>query len=157
MIYTSSHNNIKSNKYRTISISGNRGRDANYIGECYPKLAPKLTFWKIWHENIGRIPEIENNKYYINEYYNQVLSNLDIEEVYKELDSSILLCYEDNNLFCHRHIVASYFELMLGVDVYEVKEEDKLKIMDRPLYIKEYLEEVIKKENIKVKTQTKKV
>ena len=52
MISTSSHNNWQSDKYITYSISGNRGKDANYQGRCYPKLAPKLSFWKICHDNI---------------------------------------------------------------------------------------------------------
>ena len=30
MIFTSSHDNYKSNKYKTYSISRNRGKDANY-------------------------------------------------------------------------------------------------------------------------------
>ena len=42
MISTSSHNDWQSNKYKTFSISGNRGKDANYQGKCYPDLAPKL-------------------------------------------------------------------------------------------------------------------
>ena len=62
MISTSSHNNWQSDKYITYSISGNRGQDANYQGRCYPKLAPKLSFWKTWHDNIGKISEEENNQ-----------------------------------------------------------------------------------------------
>lgn len=57
MISTSSHNDWQSYKYRTYSISGNRGKDANYQGKCYPELAPKLSFWKVWHNNIGKIYE----------------------------------------------------------------------------------------------------
>lgn len=33
MISTSSYNNFKSNKFRTISVSGNKGIEADYIGE----------------------------------------------------------------------------------------------------------------------------
>jgi hypothetical protein len=77
MILTSSYNNWQSDKYTTYAISGNPKKDANYKGKCYPKLAPKLSFWKVWHNNIGIIPEEENNKYYIEEYYKQVLSKLD--------------------------------------------------------------------------------
>src|SRR5574344_1918831 len=96
MISTSSHDAFKSDKYVTYAISGNRGKDADYTGYCYPKLAPKLSFWKIWHNNIGKISKAENDKYYVNEYWEQVLSKLDPEEVYMELDNSILLCYESN-------------------------------------------------------------
>ena len=65
MICTASYNNVINSKYHLVAISGNRGRDANFIGDVYPKLAPKKEFWKIWHENIGKISEMENNQYYI--------------------------------------------------------------------------------------------
>ena len=29
--------------------------------ECYPKLAPKYSFWEIWHYNIGKRSDEENN------------------------------------------------------------------------------------------------
>ena len=145
MICTSSHSNWNSDKFRTISISGNRGKDANYNGDCYPSLAPKLSFWKVWHENIGKIDEEENVKYYINEYWREVLSSLDPEKVYRELDYSVLLCYEDNNLFCHRHIVAAWFEILLGVDIPEMSADNyNTKVLDRPEYIKKYLEDAMR-------------
>ena len=151
MIYTSSHKDWNNEDLcKAYAISGNRGKDANWTGECYPKLAPKLDFWKIWHDNIGKIPEEENNKYYIEEYYKQVLSDLDVEEVYKELNNSVLLCYEDHTEFCHRHIVAAWFELKLGVVIREVKgTKDYLFQVSRPEYIKKYLEEIMYKENPK--------
>lgn len=154
MIYTSCHKYWNTNicKNRNIgirkdyAISGNRGKDANWIGECYSKLAPKKEFWKVWHDNIGKIPEEENTKYYIREYYIQVLSKLDPEEVYNELNNSVLLCYEENTDFCHRHIVAAWFELFLvGVRVPEIKANNlKIEEVDKPTNIKKYLEEIIK-------------
>ena len=148
MICTSSHGRCIRTKYKTYAISGNRGKDANYYGECYPKLAPKLSFWKIWHDNIGKISEEENNRYYVREYYKQVLSKLDPEEVYRELDNSILLCYEPITKFCHRHIVAAWFELFLDVDVPEVNvSNNEIELVERPSYIKEYLVDAIKQNN----------
>ena len=145
MISTSSHDNWQSDRYRTCSISGNRGKDANYQGRCYPKLAPKFSFWKIWHDNIGKISEEENNRYYIQEYWNQVLSKLDPEQVYSELDYSVLLCYEPNTEFCHRHIVAAWFEILLGVKVPEQKSKDfVVEEVERPSYVKEYLEDTMR-------------
>ena len=67
MIYTSSYKAWQSDIYKIYSISGNRGKDANYEGECYPALSPKKTFWKIWYDNIRKISEEENNRYYIKE------------------------------------------------------------------------------------------
>ncbi len=145
MICTSSHGRCIRTKYKTYAISGNRGKDANYYGECYPKLAPKLSFWKVWHDNIGRISEDENNRYYVREYYKQVLSKLDPEMVYRELDNSILLCYEPITKFCHRHIVAAWLELYLDVDVPEVNvSNNEIEVVERPDYIKEYLVDAIK-------------
>lgn len=145
MISTSSHKDWQSNIYRTCSISGNRGKDANYEGECYPELAPKLSFWKVWHNNIGKISEEENNRYYVQEYWNQVLSKLDPEKVFKDLDYSVLLCYESNTEFCHRHIVAAWFEILLGVKIPESKANGyQVEETDRPEYIKGYLEDAMR-------------
>ena len=141
MIYTSCHSAIRGDlRLKTFSISGNRGKDADYHGPCYPALAPKKDFWKVWHNNIGVVPEEENNRYYIQEYWNQVLIYLDPKKVYSELDNSVLLCYEKNTLFCHRHIVAAWFELLLGKTVPEIVVTRRgFKYVSRPLYIKEYL------------------
>ena len=152
MICTSSHNDWQSDKYRTYSISGNRGKDANYQGKCYPELAPKLSFWKIWHDNIGKIDEIENNTFYIKEYYNQVLSKLSPQEIYEQLDEKVLLCYENNNEFCHRHIVAKWLEITLGIYVPEIKLiNNEIKEVSRPKYIGNILECLIDKKEYEFK------
>ena len=146
MIRTSSHKNWNSKLYTTYAISGNRGLDANYHGNCFKELAPKITFWKVWHENIGIISEEENNRYYIEQYYLQVLSKLDPEDIYQKLDNSVLLCYEETDQFCHRHIVAEWFQLLLDIHVPEIKmNENNIEELERPTYIKIYLEEAIKK------------
>lgn len=145
MISTSSYNDWKIDKYITYSISGDRGKGVNYQGRCYPELAPKFSFWKQWHDNIGKVSEEENNRYYVQEYWNQVLQKLNPKEVYQELDNSILLCYESNDKFCHRHIVAAWFEILLGVKVPEQKaKEDEVEEVERPAYIKQYLEDVMR-------------
>ncbi len=144
MIRTGSHNNFKKSNYSTYAISGNRGKDANYTGECFPALAPKLSFWKVWHDNIGKISEEENNRYYVEQYYLQVLSKLDPLEIFEELDNSILLCYEENLEFCHRHIVAEWLQLSLDIKVPEVKvENNELIELERPNYIRTYLEDIM--------------
>lgn len=151
MISTSSYNNWQSNQYITYSISGDCGKAVNYNGRCYSKLVPKLSFWKIWHDNIGKVSAEENNRYYIQEYWNQVLSKLDPQQVYDELDYSILLCYESNNEFCHRHIVAAWFEILLGINVFEKKATDySIEEIEKPAYIKQYLEDVMR-QNINMK------
>lgn len=146
MVYTSSHKSFNLENYNTYAISGNRGKDVGYEGKYFKPLAPKFSFWKIWHSNIGKIPEIENIQYYIEEYYKQVLANLDPEDIYNRVNDSVLLCYEDNMEFCHRHIVAAWLEIFLGVQVPEVIYIDnEMRIVERPDYIKKILEDVIKK------------
>ena len=151
MINTANYESFASSIYKVVSISGDKGKSVGFEGKCYSKLAPKKAFWSVWHKNIGKIPEEENTRYYIEEYYKQVLAKLDAEKVYDELDYSILICYEDSEEFCHRHIVAAWFELFLGIKVPEVKvTEFRIQEMKRPENIKTILENVIK-ENLNMK------
>lgn len=145
MICTSSYKKCNTNRYNVCSISKDRGKDAGFEGNCFLSLAPKPEFFKTWRSNIGVLPEKENNEYYMREFFKQVLKNLDPTTIYDQLDNTILLCYEDNDQFCHRHIVSAWLEHYIGVEVPEVKlENDKLVITERPGYIKEYLEKLIK-------------
>lgn len=73
------------------------------------------------------------------------MQKLNPEEVYQKLDNSILLCYESNDKFCHRHIVAAWFEILLDVNVPEKKANgDKIEGVERPTYIKQYSEDVMR-------------
>ena len=148
MIKTSHYNNCNTNKYKVYSISRDKGKDANYCGDCFLTLAPKKEFFKTWRHNRGLINEKTNNEYYMREFYEQVLKPLNPEEIYQKLDNSILLCYEEHNEFCHRHIVAAWFELTLGVEVLEVKVDNfKEEVLDRLEYIKKYLNEIMINDN----------
>ena len=148
IILTGSYDNCKIGN--TISISGDKGKSVGYTGKTLTTLAPKLSFWKTWHDNIGKISEAKNNKFYIKEFYNQVLKQLDPETVLLELpNKSILLCYENNEIFCHRHLVAFWLELFLGIKTYEVKIDEPKKeliILKRPEYLKNELENIIKED-----------
>lgn len=71
---------------------------------------------------------------------------MDPEEIYRKLDNSILFCYEENTEFCHRHIVAAWLEILLGIKVSEQKIHNyDIEVVDRPQYIKEYLEDAMRK------------
>ncbi len=131
-----------------ISISGDRGRKVGFDGKAIPKLAPKRGFWKIWHNNIGKISEEENTRYYIEEYYKQVLSKVNIEELLKNEKDPILLCYEKGKDFCHRHVLAEFIELTYGIKVRDIKIDEKLNIEenDKPDYIKNILLDVMSQE-----------
>lgn len=148
MIYTGKYENCKSGNL--ISISGDRGKKVGFTGKVISVLAPKLSFWKIWEENIGKVDELENIKFYINEYYKQVLINIDIEKILSEELDPILLCYEDSNDFCHRHVLAEYIELKYGIKVFEVETDEigNITIKNRPKYIKQILLEVIKENGL---------
>lgn len=138
MIYTGNYANCKGDM--CVSISGDKGKDAGFVGRTCSKLAPARTFWKIWKSNIGKISEEENTKYYIHEYYTQVLKKLDPSKIAKELDNSIMLCYEKGDQFCHRHLVAFWLEESIGIKVNEVMIIDgKIEVIDRPEIFRKYL------------------
>lgn len=144
MICTSSYDNFKGDLFSLVSISGDRGKGVDFQGKCYPSLAPKKGFWKIWHDNIDKVSFEENTRFYVQQYWEQVLSKLDPEEIYNELDNSTLLCYESNEDFCHRHIVSAWLEILLDVSVPEVRFNNGIEIVSRPSYIREYLEDAMK-------------
>jgi len=147
-IYTGSYKNCKSGNL--ISISRDKGEDASFKGKYITSLAPLGPYFKIWRKNRGVVDELENNKYYIEEYYKEVLSNIDIESILSKEINPILLCYEESNEFCHRHIVAEYINIKynINVDEIEIDEKGNIKYKERPKYIREYLEEIM---NRKVK------
>lgn len=65
----------------------------------------------------GIITEYE----YTREYHRQILDGLDPKTMFKKLgENSILLCYEKSGDFCHRRIVAKWFEDNLNVKVPEL-------------------------------------
>lgn len=143
MIYTGSYDNCTSG--RLVSISGDGGKQANFNGETYKRLAPKLKFWHEWHYNIGKISDIENNNFYIREYYIQVLQYLNPQQVLQDLKDAIMLCYESSLDFCHRHIVAAWLELECGIVVPEISIDTYGNIMtlQKPNDIKENFKQLI--------------
>lgn len=146
MIYTSSYDKCDSDIIKKISISGDKGKSVGYIGDSYSKLAPKKEFWDKWHDNIEKVPKEANDYYYVEEFYKQVLTNLDPDEVISELDNSVLLCYEDNKEFCHRHIVAEWLNIFCNIEVPEIIIENDIIIpVKRPLYIRNLLAHAINK------------
>ena len=93
-----------------------------YKGLQYKKLAPKYDFFMKWKEN-------HDNNYYIKCFQEQVLNKLNVRKVLEELDDMLvtqtldddyigdpmlvpkmaLVCYEKSGDFCHRHLVADWF------------------------------------------------
>lgn len=147
-IFTGNYDECKAGNL--ISISGDRGRSVGFKGKAIPQLAPKRKFWDVWHNNIGKIPEEENTKYYIQEYYKQVLSKVDIEKLLENEKDPILLCFEKGQQFCHRHVLAEYIEMKYGIKVRDIKIDKNLNIQEnkRPEQIQRILQEVIANKDI---------
>jgi len=73
-----------------------------FSGRTYKKLAPTPSIL----ETYKRTGDVQ---LYVDSYTRDVLSKLDVHEVWKELGpEAILLCYESPEKFCHRHIVAKW-------------------------------------------------
>lgn len=107
----------KSNLENTVAISA--GIPKWYKGRSYKKLAPPR--WLI-HE--------ANESIYTKKYNELVLDKLDPVEVYNELgENAILLCWEKAGEFCHRRLVAQWFERTLGVVVDEYENEPNFRSM----------------------------
>lgn len=152
-IYTSSYDNAKkmSENMHLISISGNKGKSVDFSGDSLTILAPKLAFWKEWHENYyNKKPLDESVAFYIEHYYADVLKNLNPENLFNPLkNNDVLLCYEKSGDFCHRYIVGEWLNLY-GYNVHEINEN--LQIVSYPKYVKQNLQKLIKpNENISVK------
>jgi hypothetical protein len=100
-----------------LSISG-KAPDW-YVGPQFKVLAPKYEFFKEYKN--GRIGKDK----YKSEFYRLVLDPLDPEVIYTRLidqygDTVTLCCYEKPGDFCHRRIVAEWFEQTLGILVPEM-------------------------------------
>lgn len=90
-----------------------------YKGPQYKILAPKKSFF--YQYKSGIIDDVG----YIEEYYRLVLNSLDPNIVYNYLinkygEDVTLICYEKPGDFCHRRVVADWFETNLGIKVNEL-------------------------------------
>ena len=116
MIYTSYFAKLKALPNNIIPISICAKVPSWYEGLQYKKLAPKYDFFMKWKEN-------HDNDYYIKCFNEQVLNELNVLTVIKDLIDLIpqdliseqglnkticLVCYEKPSDFCHRHLVAEW-------------------------------------------------
>lgn len=118
-----------------------------FEGREYKKLAPKYWFFKRYKDKINNIElynmikadyydssfikDMENIKMnmikyaeneYIENYQKEVLDKLNAKTVYEELgEDAVLLCWENTEKFCHRHLVAKWLENELGVEITELE------------------------------------
>lgn len=114
-MFTSYFANLKNIK-NPLAICG---KSPNwYTGSEFKTLAPKYSFFKDYKD--GKI----NSDEYVVQYYEQVLNKLNPQQIYDKLmkygDDVTLLCYEKPTDFCHRHIVAVWFEIELDIIIKEL-------------------------------------
>ena len=91
-----------------------------YNGTEYKKLAPKWEFFNEWKNGSHK----GDNEYFIKNYKELVLDKLEPAHVMKELeeltgaslDKIIFLCYEKPEDFCHRHLVADWFNSAYNIE-----------------------------------------
>lgn len=97
-------------------------------GKRYTKLAPSWSIWKEWNDS--KAFSDTNDLLYTDRYRAEILAKLDPRTTYNELcamvdGEPILICYEHEWSFCHRHLVAEWFRDTLGIYVPEVKSNVK--------------------------------
>lgn len=108
MLYTSYFAQLKNLPEDIVPISICGKAPEWYTGLQYKKLAPKYGFFMDWKRN-------NDNDYYIKCYNEEVLNQLTVNNVIKDLKSLVgnksiaLICYEKPFDFCHRHLVAKWF------------------------------------------------
>lgn len=81
-----------------------------FYGSVWTALAPSKELLKAYKSN--KITRVE----YCKIFYQETLSQLDAEKVYKELERRgfpTLLCFEKQGAFCHRHLVQEWLFLEL--------------------------------------------
>ena len=95
-------------------VSVSLSKPAEMTCKRFLALAPSREMIDLAHA--GRTNE------YSNLYTSHVLSRLDPVDTYRELDGSVLLCWEKTGKFCHRHPIASWLEEAVGIPVLELDE-----------------------------------
>ena len=108
MLYTSYFNNIPNLPSTIIPIAICAKCPDDYSGLHYLKLKPTWEIWQSWTAN-------HNELEYARKFNLDVLSPLDPKLIATELhqmansDDVALICYENPKQFCHRHLVATWF------------------------------------------------
>ncbi len=154
---TSCYANAKSGNL--VSITGDGGNAWGFYGQSYKKLAPSLKLYEYWRDNPDHLSDMELIEYYVQQYYNHRLINLNVEELFNILrnkfgEEIILLCHElpsespmmDKKHFCHRRLDVDYFELETGIIIPEIgiDESGIITYYEQPNY-KTILKKVMKK------------
>ena len=126
---TSCYENVKGGNL--VSITGDGGNSWGFFGNSYKKMAPRLYLWQYYDNNPDNLSEEELINWYIKEFYELRLKNLNVNELLSVLqekfgDEIILLCHElpgielNKKHFCHRRLLADWIELESGIIIPEL-------------------------------------
>ena len=126
---TSCYANAKSGNL--VSITGDAGNAWGFYGNAYMKMSPRLYLWQYYDQNPDSLTEDKLIDWYINEFYNLRLKDLNPIELMNNLkekfgEDIILLCHELPGLkinkkhFCHRRLLADWIELETGIIIPEL-------------------------------------
>ena len=154
IIGTSCYDNIKEGNL--VSITGDGGNAWGYYGNAYKKLAPSFRLWQYYDQNFDCLSDKELIDYYINEFYNHRLANLNVNELLEIMKTKfgseiILLCHETPGIilskehFCHRRLIADLIELETGIIIPEFSQVNNELIIQETYDLKPRIKTLIKK------------
>ena len=101
MIYTTYFANCRNIKSKDKLVSIARYTPPKVSMKTFPMLAPDADILSQYKK--------DGDKQKFKKKYEEYLNTLNVEEVAKFLDGYILCCYEKRGDFCHRNLVAEWF------------------------------------------------
>ena len=152
---TGCYENAKSGNL--VSITGDGGNAWGFYGNAYKKMSPRLYLWQYYDQNPDNLTEDELIDWYIKEFYDLRLKDLDSNELINTLNQKfgeeiILLCHELPGLninkehFCHRRLLADWLELETGIIIPELSISESGIITSEEIYdLKPKIKNLIKK------------
>lgn len=140
---TSCYDNAKSGNL--VSITGDGGNAWGFYGNAYKKMSPRWYLWQYYNNNPDGLSEDELIDWYVKEFYELRLKNLNPYEFLDTLNQKfgneiILLCHEPPGLqlskehFCHRRLFADWLELETGIVIPEISITEKGVITKEEIY-----------------------
>ena len=152
---TSCYENAKNGNL--VSITGDGGNAWGFYGSAYKKMSPRLYLWQYYDQNPDNLTDEELIDWYIEEFYNLRLKDLNPDELMKALSEKfgeeiILLCHElpgvevNKKHFCHRRLLADWITLETGIIIPEISIDNSGIITSENIYdLKPKIKRLIKK------------
>ena len=101
----------------------------DWTGAQFLSLAPSRSIF--FAKKAGEIDEKEYEK----RYKKEILSKLNPKDIYEQLQKNVLLCWEPQNQFCHRHIISKWIKSELNIEIPEWQPgDDNPKDFQKPLF-----------------------